>query len=204
MFTITIYETVKASVTAREAAERYGLTVSQSGMACCIFHDDRHPSMKLDERYYCFGCQATGDAIDLTAKLFSVSPYDAARKLAADFGLSDERPSVITKLKTPLPDRTEERQCLKLLTDCSRLLCTWKTEYAPRSPDKPPDDRFIAACHWESYIDYLLDYLAELSPEDKKTAVRSLMSDGTMNRIKKIMEETNGRTEKRHEYDPAI
>ena len=47
------------------------------------FHEDRHPSMKLNERYfYCFGCGATGDVIDLVAKLFDLSSYEAAQKLS--------------------------------------------------------------------------------------------------------------------------
>ena len=61
-----IFVTVKAAVTVSQAAEHYGLQVNRNGMTCCPFHDDRHPSMKLNERYfYCFGCGATGDVIDL-------------------------------------------------------------------------------------------------------------------------------------------
>ena len=57
-------------------------------MACCPFHDDKNPSMKLNEEYfYCFGCGATGDVIDLTARLYNLSPREAAEKLAQDFGL---------------------------------------------------------------------------------------------------------------------
>ena len=48
----SLFQQVKSQVTARQAAERYGLQVSRSGMACCIFHQDKHPSMKVDKRYY--------------------------------------------------------------------------------------------------------------------------------------------------------
>lgn len=61
-----IFQKVKASVTARQAAEMYGLKVGRNGRACCPFHQDKTPSMKVDDRYYCFGCGVTGDAIDLT------------------------------------------------------------------------------------------------------------------------------------------
>lgn len=75
-----IFTTVKAAVTVRQAAEHYGLQVSRNGMTCCPFHDDRHPSMKLNERYfYCFGCGVTGDVIDLVARLFDLSSYEAAQ-----------------------------------------------------------------------------------------------------------------------------
>ena len=48
--------------------------------------------MKLNERYfYCFGCGATGDVIDLVAKLFDLSSYEAAQKLAQDFGIGPDK-----------------------------------------------------------------------------------------------------------------
>ena len=43
---MSIFQTVKENVTARQAAEQYGLRISRNGMICCPFHDDRHPSMK--------------------------------------------------------------------------------------------------------------------------------------------------------------
>lgn len=45
------FKAIKSLVTAREAAEHYGLTVNSRGMALCPFHDDHNPSMKLDERF---------------------------------------------------------------------------------------------------------------------------------------------------------
>ena len=56
---MNLFETVKAAVTPRMAAERYGLPIKQGNMVCCPFHADRTPSMKLNEDYfYCFGCGA--------------------------------------------------------------------------------------------------------------------------------------------------
>ena len=83
-----VFEAVKQSVSTRDAAAFYGIEVKRNGMACCPFHDDKNPSMKLNEEYfYCFGCGATGDVIDFTAKLFDLSSKEAAEKLAQDFGL---------------------------------------------------------------------------------------------------------------------
>ena len=82
-----VFEAVKQSVSTREAAEFYGIKVRRNGMACCPFHDDKNPSMKVDQRFHCFGCGADGDVIDFTAKLFNLSPKEAAEKLAQDFGL---------------------------------------------------------------------------------------------------------------------
>ena len=46
---MTIYETIKVAISVKQAAEHYGLKVNRNGMACCPFHNDRHPSMKLNE-----------------------------------------------------------------------------------------------------------------------------------------------------------
>lgn len=74
----SVFEVVKQSVAVREAAEMYGIAVGRGGMACCPFHDDRHPSMKVDTRFHCFGCGADGDVIDFTARLYDLSPKEAA------------------------------------------------------------------------------------------------------------------------------
>ena len=53
---MNVFEAVKQSVTTRQAAEHYGIHAGRNGMACCPFHHDKTPSMKLDRRYHCFGC----------------------------------------------------------------------------------------------------------------------------------------------------
>ena len=62
---MTIFEQVKECVTARQAAEHYGIKVKGNGMACCPFHKDRHPSMKADKIYHCFACGVGGDAMEI-------------------------------------------------------------------------------------------------------------------------------------------
>ena len=59
---MNIFEVVKQTVTTRQAAEMYGIRVSRNGMAVCPFHNDRNHSMKVDNRFHCFACQADGDA----------------------------------------------------------------------------------------------------------------------------------------------
>ena len=90
---MNLYQRIKAAVTTRQAAENYGLKVSPSGMALCPFHDDHHPSLKLDKRYYCFGCGEQGDVIDFTARYLGVSPHSAAIQLARDFGIDPHPPA---------------------------------------------------------------------------------------------------------------
>lgn len=87
---MSIFDTLRELATARQAAELYGLTVNRAGMACCPFHNDRHPSMKVDRRFYCFACGAKGDAVALTAGLLGLRPIEAARRLAEDLGIPVE------------------------------------------------------------------------------------------------------------------
>ena len=79
---MNVYNAVKSSITTRQAAELYGLTVNRKGMCKCPFHEDKNPSMKVDKRFHCFGCQADGDVIEFTSRLFGFNKKAAALKLA--------------------------------------------------------------------------------------------------------------------------
>ena len=146
---MNIYESIKAAISVKQSAEHYGLKVSRNGMACCPFHNDRHPSLKLNEEYFfCFGCGAKGDVIDFVARLFDLSSYEAAQRLAADFGISTEpgQPVAVPhKLKHPYirQFREDEMLCFRVLTDYLHLLEDWKVWYAPKTPDDALDDRFL-------------------------------------------------------------
>ena len=75
-----LFETIKETVTVGQAAEYYGMKLGRNNMICCPFHNDHHPSMKLNTTYYyCFGCGATGDVIQFVANLFGLSNYEAAK-----------------------------------------------------------------------------------------------------------------------------
>ena len=196
---MNLFETVKASVSVPDAAKMYGLRPNHHGMVRCPFHDDRHPSLKLNEDYfYCFGCGATGDVIDLTARLFELSPYEAAKKLAADFGIDPDKPpstAALAKPKHPMirAFREDERYCQRVLCDYLHLLEDWKVQYAPVSMNEEPDDRFVEACQMFSYIEYLADLLTVGDLEQRKAVVMELMKDGKVtgleNRISRAREE---------------
>ena len=169
-----VFETVKQSVTIREAAERYGIEVKRGGMACCPFHDDKNPSMKLNEEYfYCFGCGATGDVIDLTARLYNLSPKEAAEKLVQDFGLIYDSQAPprrnYVRQKTEAQKFQENRDhAFRVLADYFHLLRKWEAGYAPKTPEEPMHPRFLEAMQQKDYIGYLLDSFLEDSPEEQK------------------------------------
>ena len=168
----SVFEVVKQSVTAREAAELYGIAVGRGGMACCPFHDDRHPSMKVDTRFHCFGCGADGDVIDFTARLYDLSPKGAAEKLAQDFGLSYDSKAPIrrsyVRQKTEAQVRKEKREHgWRVLTDYYHLLRKWEADYSPKTPDEAPHPRFLEAIQKKDYMGYLLDTFLDSSTEEQ-------------------------------------
>ena len=116
-----VFEAVKQSVTTRQAALVYEISVGRNGMACCPFHDDRHPSMKVDRRFHCFACQADGDVIDFTSRLFGLSSKEAALKLAEDFSISFDRkghdPPQKRVIKRKISEEMRYRQADLLLSD---------------------------------------------------------------------------------------
>ena len=168
----SVFEVVKQSVAVREAAEMYGIAVGRGGMACCPFHDDRHPSMKVDTRFHCFGCGADGDVIDFTARLYDLSPKEAAEKLAQDFGLSYDSKAPIrrsyVRQKTEAQVRKEKREHgWRVLTDYYHLLRKWEADYSPKTPDEDPHPRFLEAIQKKDYMGYLLDAFLDSSTEEQ-------------------------------------
>lgn len=161
---MNIFETVKQSVTTRQAAERYGIRVERNGMCRCPFHDDSTPSMKLDRRYYCFGCGATGDVIDFVSQLRGIGSKEAAILLAQDFAIPYEDSA--GKTNRPRQQNTDEqnyqhmeRYCSRVLLDYYQLLCRWKEDYAPQTPENGYHPRFVEALQKLSLVEYLLDEL---------------------------------------------
>ena len=130
---MNLFEVAKASINTQEAAQTYGIDVNHHGMALCPFHNDRHPSLYVsDDHYHCFACGEHGDVIDLTAKLFDLRLYDAARKLASDFHLAPDKPlpEAIRRKKEHKTRaqqlRENERLCFSVLNEYRRLLLDWE------------------------------------------------------------------------------
>ena len=191
-----VFEAVKQSVSTRDAAAFYGIEVKRNGMACCPFHDDKNPSMKLNEEYfYCFGCGATGDVIDFTAKLFDLSPKEAAEKLAQDFGLIYDSQAPprrrYVRQKTEAQQFREDRQrCYRVLSDYYHLLKKWGIDHSPRTPEEEPHPRFVEAIQKKTYVEYLLDLFLYESEEEQKAWIAEHTAEIThLERRLKIMAE---------------
>ena len=199
-----LFETVKQSITIREAAERYGIEVKRGGMVCCPFHDDKNPSMKLNKEYfYCFGCGATGDVIDLASRLYNLSPKEAAEKLAQDFGLIYD--SQAPPRRNYVPQKTETQQfredrqrCYRILSDYYYLLKKWENAYSPHTPEEEPHPLFVEAIQKKTYVEYLLDLFLYENEEEQKAWITEHTAEIThLERRLKIMAENKSTNRER-------
>ena len=193
--TENVFEAVKQSVSTRDAAAFYGIEVKRNGMACCPFHDDKNPSMKVDQRFHCFGCGEDGDVIDFTAKLFDLSPKEAEEKLAQDFGLIYDSQAPprrrYVRQKTEAQKFREDRQrCYRVLSDYYYLLKKWEADNSPRTLEEEPHPRFVEAIQKKTYVEYLLDLFLYESEEEQRAWIAEHTAEIThLERRLKIMAE---------------
>ena len=177
---MNLFDAVKGQVTARDAAEHYGIRINRYGMAVCPFHPDRNPSMKLDRRFHCFACGADGDVIDFVARLFGLKNGEAAKKIAADFEIAYSRSRASLgqtyqerKARNREKDQRDRfasagRKFFQIFCDYRQTLDEWEKRYAPVDMDgwDHLDPRFEEALQNKSRIDYILDSFIGGSPED--------------------------------------
>ena len=207
----SVFEAVKQSITVREAAQMYGIEVNRSGMACCPFHDDKNPSMKLNEEYfYCFGCGATGDVIDFTARLYNLSPKEAAEKLAQDFGLAYDsqappRRRYVRRKSEAQKFKEDRDHAFRVLADYFHLLRKWETDYTPKTPEENPHPRFMEAIQKKDYVGYLLDFFLEDTPDEQRLWIAEHQSEiANLERRVKIMADKPTNRERLQEITAGI
>lgn len=124
--------------------------------------------MKVDRRFYCFGCGATGDVIDFVSQLHGIGSKEVALMLAQDFSIPYEdgknagKPPIRPRLRRETEEqkfKRMERYCFRVLSNYYNLLHCWKKEYAPRQPDEAWNTRFVEALQNMSRVEYLMDVL---------------------------------------------
>ena len=167
----SIFARVKAAVTVKEAAAFYNVPMNRAGLTKCLFHPDEHPSMLLRTRYYCFGCETTGDVIDFMARLFNLRPIDAAKRLANDFGVPighlTEQDRENFKKKISIRSQVTPKEQLKkdikwattVCTDYKEMLMKQKNALEPKTMEEGFSDEFGKLVKDISKVDGDLDYL---------------------------------------------
>ena len=116
----------------------YGQQPGRDHKILCPFHGDGHPSFHVYEDHgYCFSCHSSADGAGYVAKIFDLTPLDAAKKICADFGLTPapEGDSELTERRKQRQAQLEAREFARRLCDslCNMLsvLREWQEKLTP-------------------------------------------------------------------------
>ena len=195
---MNLFETVRTNVKAVDVVLMAGFQPNRSKMICCPFHNDKHPSMKVDRRYFCFGCGAKGDAVDFVANYYGLSLKEAAEKIISDFGLTYNNTGYAEGVRKPIAAKRSEYQIWaekkqELFAHLSRLheqLREMKMKYAPKDrEDSEWSPLFVMAAKELTYVEYLYDYcMFEATEEELKRKIDEITKE--MEKIEKRMYDT--------------
>ena len=181
---MNIFLEVKEHLTTRQVAEFYGLQVKRNGFACCPFHEEKHPSMKLDRNYHCFGCGVGGDVIDYISRMFGLSQYEAALKLIDEFHLPIQGKVKLDRLQKKqfrevkaeqahlfrIKDRFKKwcNQTIEKLKDCLLEIEQVGIFLKDQPPEMVFSEDYATLLHAEPVMEYWLDILCFGSIEEKQ------------------------------------
>ena len=182
---MNMFQEIKDAVSVRDAASFYGLKVNRNGMCVCPFHPDKHPSMKVDERFHCFACQADGDVINFVQRLFNLDIKEAARKIIDDFNLNIDFGKKETRAehneRIRKAKRREYEQSVQItyanelqvfrnrLSNIFRMFYRWEIDFSPTKEQWEKefiDERYITAVQNKDSLEYILDVLDNGTDED--------------------------------------
>lgn len=162
-------------------------------MACCPFHNDKTPSMKIyPDHFYCFGCGESGDGTGFVAKLFGISQLEAAKKISYDFGLNLFNGEIAVPVKkAPNPNAEYFRWLKNAQSDVSEYLnklYQWRKKYAPRNVGEQINPLFVESMQKMSYIEYLNEILRYGTDSEKREMFRDIPKEiqNIAERLKKL------------------
>lgn len=171
-------------IPAVETARRFGVDFRKKGnrwVAPCPFHNDRNPSFfAYSERFHCFGCGWSGDAVDLVAELLGLRPFEAAQEIAGAFGLAVEN---IFSLRRDalLKYRQERKAAAERAAEQARreneayqhLAALYRATERTLDGIKTEDDLkwYGGLYHISTILEYLLESLRSRDPEERQAAM---------------------------------
>lgn len=124
-----LFQTVKESIDIVEAARHFGLEPDRNGWCQCPFHNEKTASFHLyKQRGKCFGCNWSGDVIDLAASICGCGP------------LKLEFEPTAPEREIPIPWAAAVRW-LDYLEDCQNLLAFGEEQEVRRA--KPVIDALV-------------------------------------------------------------
>jgi DNA primase len=130
---VDMVELVSAKTDLRRVGSRF------TGL--CPFHDERTPSFSVnaaDKLFYCFGCQAKGDAIGFIEQAEGLDFVDAVEMLADRYGVQMER-------ENDDPRAEQERHHKKRLRSLLERAATFYSAYLFDSTEARPAREYLAS-----------------------------------------------------------
>jgi DNA primase len=133
--------------------------------APCPFHQEKSASFHVDDRkgfYYCFGCQAKGDAISFVRETENVEFMEAVRILAEEAGM--QMPERDPRAQQKADKRTELADVMELAVQHYRLMLKTgagsdaRAYLERRGLEQATQDRFeigFAPAGWQGLWDHL-------------------------------------------------
>jgi len=152
---------------------------------CCMFHQEKTPSMAIypdNDRFYCFGCHKAGDQIDLVAEAMHLNNQDAIKLLLKQLGLftelsEDERQAIErSRVKREQERALKEQQEAEIKAEYIRLVDIERLFYRFISGIKDPQDldryEVIISLKNKDMLEYWIKSLLDGTQEDKLEVVK--------------------------------
>ncbi len=183
---IDIFAEIRNQIPMQYVAKFYGIHINHSGVACCPFHNDKTPSMKIyDDHFYCFGCHENGDGTGFVAKLFGLSQYEAAKKISYDFGLRLFEQEIAVPVQIKLSPESEYhawlRNSQRIVSEYLKKLYEWREMYTPTNQMEALNPLFIESLEKTGYVEYLSEMLTYGTDKDKRDIYKA--NRNTINQI---------------------
>ena len=163
---MNVFEIVKDSVDIVDVAKHYGISVNRYKKVLCPFHNDTNPSMSFKRQgFRCFACGVHGDVIDFVGQMENLSPFETVKHLNHVYKLNIDiekpLPSIEIQLRIQRREQKKafehwENAAWQILSAYFRLLCEWRTKYAPGSYTEVLHPLFIESLTKLEYIEYIL------------------------------------------------
>ncbi|MDD4532632.1 MAG: CHC2 zinc finger domain-containing protein [Bacilli bacterium] len=188
------FKLVKDSLDIESVAKYLGLDV-KNHMCCCLFHNDKTPSMRLyTDHFYCFGCGSSGDVIKLAAEVLHVKPFDTVLILNDAFKLGLDFKEISAYKKTRYPTQLILKQqdyedwyrlavlILSIYIQCCYAVMNfsdhfeWQFEMAKSEAEHT---EFIQDSMFEKSPLKAFEYREEVNKIDRKLQRSFNLSDGT-------------------------
>lgn len=135
-------------------------------MTSCLYHEDKHPSMKLyDNNFYCFSCGKSGDVIELISKYTNMKPYETAKHI---LGESNVTFTPQAKKEYKKDEFTEqEKATIKILEEYQIELLELVSVNMPTEFGEITDD-YIMCMNEVPKVEYYLDEVVIVNREQRQ------------------------------------